>query len=82
MAGEEKSLIRRKRGKDLRKSRDMQNEWVEIMRKRRGGESSPNLCVNSSSSYISLSMLPLSSGDLIEWSLVCHSTLSYQKFCD
>ena len=26
--------------------------------------------------------LPLSSGDLIEWSLVCHSTLSYQKFCD
>ena len=45
-------------------------------------ESSPNLCVNSSSSYISPSMLPLSSGDLIEWSLVCHSTLSYQKFCD
>ena len=45
-------------------------------------ESSPNLCVNSSSSYISPSMLPLSSGDLIEWCLVCHSTLSYQKFCD
>ena len=45
-------------------------------------KSSPNLCVNSSSSYISPSMLPLSSGDLIEWSLVCHSTLSYQKFCD
>ena len=45
-------------------------------------ESSPNLCVNSSSSYVSSSMLPLSSGDLIEWSLVCHSTLSYQKFCD
>lgn len=45
-------------------------------------ESSPNLCVNSSSSYISPSMLPLSSGDLIEWSLVCHSILSYQKFCD
>lgn len=48
----------------------------------RKSESSPNLCVNSSSSYISPSMLPLSSGDLIEWSLVCHSTLSYQKFCD
>ena len=47
-----------------------------------GFESSPNLCVNSSSSYISPSMLPLSSGDLIEWSLVCHSILSYQKFCD
>ena len=45
-------------------------------------ESSPNLCVHSSSSYVSPSMLPLSSGDLIEWSLVCHSTLSYQKFCD
>lgn len=45
-------------------------------------QSSPNLCVNSSSSYISPSMLPLSSGDLIEWSLVCHSTLSYQRFCD
>ena len=45
-------------------------------------KSSPNLCVNSSSNYISLSMLPLSSGDLIVWSLVCHSTLSYQKFCD
>ena len=28
------------------------------------------------------SMMPLSSGDLIDWSLVCHSTLSYQKFCD
>ncbi len=45
-------------------------------------ESSPNLCVHSSSSYVSPSMQPLSSGDLIEWSLVCHSTLSYQKFCD
>lgn len=44
-------------------------------------QSSPNLCVHSSSSYVSPSMLPLSSGDLIEWSLVCHSTLSYQKFC-
>lgn len=47
-----------------------------------GAQSSPNLCVNLSSSYVSPSMLPLSSGDLIEWSLVCHSTLSYQKFCD
>ena len=47
-----------------------------------GSESSPNLCVHSSSSYVSPSMLPLSSGDLIKWSLVCHSTLSYQKFCD
>ena len=45
-------------------------------------QSSPNLCVHSSSSYVSPSMLPLSSGDLIEWSLVCHSTLSYQKFCN
>lgn len=45
-------------------------------------QSSPNLCVHSSSSYVSPSMQPLSSGDLIEWSLVCHSTLSYQKFCD
>lgn len=45
-------------------------------------KSSPNLCVHSSSSYVSPSMLSLSSGDLIEWSLVCHSTLSYQKFCD
>ena len=45
-------------------------------------QTSPNLCVHSSSSYVSPSMLPLSSGDLIEWSLVCHSTLSYQKFCD
>ncbi len=48
----------------------------------RQNQSSPNLCVHSSSSYVSPSMLPLSSGDLIEWSLVCHSTLSYQKFCD
>ena len=50
--------------------------------KLRKSESSPNLCVHSSSSYVSPSMLPLSSGDLIEWSLVCHSILSYQKFCD
>ena len=45
-------------------------------------QSSPNLCVNSSSSYVSPSMLLLSSGDLIVWSLACHSTLSYRKFCD
>ena len=45
-------------------------------------ESSPNLCVNSSFSYVVLSTLLLSSRDLIEWSLVCHSILSYQKFCD
>lgn len=57
------------------KARDILCLFLEI-------ESSPNLCVNSSSSYISPSMLPLSSGDLIEWSLVCHSILSYQKFCD
>ena len=62
-------------GKSLPKQRKSA-EKVEIP------ESSPNLCVNSSSSYVSSSMLPLSSGDLIEWSLVCHSTLSYQKFCD
>lgn len=55
---------------------------VTILNEEFENESSPNLCVNSSSSYISPSMLPLSSGDLIEWSLVCHSTLSYQKFCD
>ena len=52
------------------------------MQTKRRLQSSPNLCVHSSSSYVSPSMLPLSSGDLIEWSLVCHSTLSYQKFCD
>ena len=54
----------------------------KLAEKGRESQSSPNLCVNSSSSYVSSSMLPLSSGDLIEWSLVCHSTLSYQKFCD
>lgn len=59
-------------------------EWLELIIVDDGSndESSPNLCVNSSFSYISPSMLPLSSGDLIEWSLVCHSILSYQKFCD
>ena len=58
-------------------------DYAPLVRNFRGSaESSPNLCVHSSSSYVSPSMLPLSSGDLIEWSLVCHSTLSYQKFCD
>ena len=55
---------------------------ASILEYRGADKSSPNLCVHSSSSYVSPSMLPLSSGDLIEWSLVCHSTLSYQKFCD
>lgn len=45
-------------------------------------ESSPNLCVNSSFSYVVLSTLLLSSGDLTEWSLVYHNTLSYQRFYD
>lgn len=45
-------------------------------------ESSPNLCVNSSFSYVVLSTLLLSSRDLTEWSLVYHSTLSYQRFYD
>lgn len=47
-----------------------------------GIESSPNLCVNSSFSYVVLSTLLLSSKDLTEWSLVYHSTLSYQRFYD
>jgi hypothetical protein len=45
-------------------------------------QSSPNLCVNSSFSYVVLSTLLLSSKDLTEWSLVYHSTLSYQRFYD
>lgn len=45
-------------------------------------KSSPNLCVNSSFSYVVLSTLLLSSRDLTEWSLVYHSTLSYQRFYD
>ena len=44
--------------------------------------SSPNLCVNSSFSYVVLSTLLLSSRDLTEWSLVYHNTLSYQRFYD
>ena len=67
------------------KSREKVAETAEIPKtapQTKPKKSSPNLCVNSSSSYISPSMLPLSSGDLIEWSLVCHSILSYQKFCD
>ena len=50
--------------------------------KQQSGESSPNLCVNSSFSYVVLSTLLLSSRDLTEWSLVYHSTLSYQRFYD
>ena len=38
-------------------------------------ESSPNLCVNSSFSYVVLPTLLLSSRDLTEWSLVYHNTL-------
>ena len=45
-------------------------------------KSSPNLCVNSSFSYVVLSTLLLSSRDLTEWSLVYHNTLSYQRFYD
>ena len=45
-------------------------------------QSSPNLCVNSSFSYVVLSTLLLSSRDLTEWSLVYHNTLSYQRFYD
>lgn len=45
-------------------------------------ESSPNLCVNSSFSYVVLPTLLLSSRDLTEWSLVYHNTLSYQRFYD
>ena len=48
----------------------------------RQNKSSPNLCVNSSFSYVVLSTLLLSSKDLTEWSLVYHSTLSYQRFYD
>ena len=36
-------------------------------------ESSPNLCVNSSFSYVVLPTLLLSSRDLTEWSLVYHN---------
>lgn len=49
---------------------------------RQKNKSSPNLCVNSSFSYVVLSTLLLSSKDLTEWSLVYHSTLSYQRFYD
>ena len=56
--------------------------WVLFLRFLQFQQSSPNLCVNSSFSYVVLSTLLLSSRDLIEWSLVCHSILSYQKFCD
>ena len=50
--------------------------------KKKSKQSSPNLCVNSSFSYVVLSTLLLSSKDLTEWSLVYHSTLSYQRFYD
>ena len=52
-------------------------EWKQARNK-----SSPNLCVNSSFSYVVLSTLLLSSRDLTEWSLVYHNTLSYQRFYD
>lgn len=51
-------------------------------RKKPEKKSSPNLCVNSSFSYVVLSTLLLSSRDLTEWSLVYHNTLSYQRFYD
>lgn len=80
-------LVKPVRKEHLEKLLDKVREKIfssEALILQHGGitESSPNLCVHSSSSYVSPSMLPLSSGDLIEWSLVCHSTLSYQKFCD
>lgn len=53
------------------------NEFITVASK-----SSPNLCVNSSFSYVVLSTLLLSSRDLTEWSLVYHNTLSYQRFYD
>lgn len=54
----------------------------QILHKYLNLESSPNLCVNSSFSYVVLSTLLLSSRDLTEWSLVYHNTLSYQRFYD
>ena len=80
-------LVKPVRKEHLEKLLDKVREKIfssEALILQHGGitESSPNLCVHSSSSYVSPSMLSLSSGDLIEWSLVCHSTLSYQKFCD
>lgn len=59
-----------------------QKETIWMMISSVGLESSPNLCVNSSFSYVVLSTLLLSSKDLTEWSLVYHSTLSYQRFYD
>ena len=66
-------------------------EWLELIIVDDGSndvcadmcvKSSPNLCVNSSFSYVVLSTLLLSSRDLTEWSLVYHNTLSYQRFYD
>ena len=57
-------------------------ETAEISKTAPKIQSSPNLCVNSSFSYVVLSTLLLSSKDLTEWSLVYHSTLSYQRFYD
>jgi len=59
---------------------NLKRHWIDI--KDGDIESSPNLCVNSSFSYVVLSTLLLSSRDLTEWSLVYHSTLSYQRFYD
>lgn len=57
-------------------------ETAEIPKTAPKTQSSPNLCVNSSFSYVVLSTLLLSSRDLTEWSLVYHNTLSYQRFYD
>ena len=59
-------------------------EWKSAGKDDEGNklESSPNLCVNSSFSYVVLPTLLLSSRDLTEWSLVYHNTLSYQRFYD
>lgn len=61
---------------------EKQHFYRRILRRIAEYKSSPNLCVNSSFSYVVLSTLLLSSRDLTEWSLVYHSTLSYQRFYD
>ena len=59
------------------------SKWGQKVPPQFGHEkSSPNLCVNSSFSYVVLPTLLLSSRDLTEWSLVYHNTLSYQRFYD
>lgn len=60
----------------------IQDSWACCSDFGRVYESSPNLCVNSSFSYVVLPTLLLSSRDLTEWSLVYHNTLSYQRFYD